>query len=82
MNICFLYGKIVSKIEFDFLYNSKAHISVASFQIVVDTNIINISAYDECADKIYKEYSKGDFAILQGYFNGKEVIIKQIYKIY
>ena len=55
MNICILCGKILSKIEFNFLYNSKLHISLATFKIGFDNKIfsnsseqiINIKAYDE-----------------------------------
>ncbi len=81
MNICFLYGKIITKIEFDFVYNSRAHISVASFEMLVDKNVILINAYDEYADKVYKEYEKGDFIAIQGIFNGKSVVINQVDKI-
>ena len=86
MNICILYGKILSEIKFDFLYNSKKHVSVVEFKILVNNQvfsknkkeIINIKAYDECADVVYQNFNKEDFIGIYGYFNGKDVYIKDI----
>lgn len=86
MNICILCGKILSKIEFDFLYNSKLHISLATFKISLinklfsnsSEQIINIKAYDEQADKVYKNLKQGDFVMIEGYFDGKNVNIEHI----
>lgn len=68
MNICFLYGKIVSKIEFNFLYNSKIHTSIATMEVLPngEKQIVLVKAYDENADKIYKEFDTGSYITLIG----------------
>ena len=46
MNICFLYGKIISDVKFDFILNDKNNISVCYFQLkLLSRSIINIKAY-------------------------------------
>lgn len=88
MNICFLSGKIVSEIKFEFIYNSKKYISVAKFKIETKNadnyknNIANINyiyAYNEIADKIYANYEKGFIISIIGYIESNKVIIKNIY---
>ena len=74
MNICFLIGKIVSEIEFDFLCDDKKHDSIVGFDIETSdgfggyTKTINrIYAYDEIADEIYSKYQKGSYIEITGY---------------
>ena len=89
MNICILLGKILSKIELNFLYNSKKHISLVEFQISVSNpigsnykkQIINIKAYDEQADNMYRKFKKGDLIILEGYLDGKCVNLEYVCKV-
>lgn len=87
MNICFLYGKIVSDIDLKFFYNNKIHNSVVPFVIEVDyknstRNLkkqkIFLHAYDENADIIYRKYKKEMFIKIIGETTGKYVIIKEI----
>ena len=75
--------QVKQKIEFNFLYNSKLHISLATFKIGLvnkifsnsNEQIVNIKAYDEQADKVYKNLKKDDFVMIEGYFDGKAVNI-------
>lgn len=59
-----LSGKIISKIDFKFFYNSKKHVSVAKFIIETSDNInkkvnyIFAKAYDMNADTIFSSYNK------------------------
>ena len=47
MNLCFLYGKIVSNIDFKFMINSK-NISKAVFYLKLkNDSIIKIKTYNE-----------------------------------
>ena len=86
MNICILYGKILSEIKFDFVYNSKKHVSVVEFKISINNQvfskkqkeIVNIKGYDELADIVYQNFKQNDFIGIYGYFNGKDVYIKDI----
>lgn len=89
MNICFLSGKIVSEIKFEFIYNSRKNISVAKFKIETKnadnyknniTNINYIYSYNEIADKIYANYEKGFRISISGYIENNKVIIKNIYE--
>ena len=86
MNICFMHGKIVSEIKFDFFYNSKKHISVAKFKILLYPKVSNydecveilVKGYDEVADIIYKEYNEGEEIRFIGYVQKKCVVITNI----
>lgn len=79
MNLCFIIGKIITKIRFDFIINSK-NISIATFKIELSNNsIINIKAYDEIADYCFSNLIKGDTIAIQGELNSQmEIIIKEI----
>ena len=36
MNECFLIGKIIGKIEFEFIINNKSYISISMFDIMIN----------------------------------------------
>ncbi len=82
MNECFLIGKIVSKIEFDFIIYDK-NISIVRFELKLkNKSIINTKSYNEIADKCYKTLKKGDTVFIQGKIDSKtEIEIKEIEKI-
>lgn len=66
MNICFLSGKIVSDIKFDFMIYSK-YTSIIQFDIKDKRkNIIKIVGYDEIADYCYKSFKKNDTVTVEG----------------
>ncbi len=79
MNLCFLMGKIISDIEFNFVLNSK-NISIARFTLEVDENcMIIIKAYNETADWCYQNLIKSDRIAIQGEINTSgEVVINSI----
>lgn len=86
MNLCILYGKIISKIEFEFFYNNKEHISVVTFMLVpepkgisnpIETFIL-VKAYDEIADSVYQNYKQLDYIYIEGYVTPKYVEIDEI----
>ena len=87
MNICFLSGKIIHEIKFDFIINNKSlknkNISIFYFNIKIKNNsIIKIKAYNEEADYCYKNLNKNDVIFLEGIINNKyEIIINNIIKI-
>lgn len=87
MNICFLYGKIVSDIDLKFFYNNKIHNSIVEFVLEINykysTKKLNkqyllIHGYDDMADILYRKYKKGEFIKIIGEITGKYVIIKEI----
>ncbi len=75
MNICFLEGKIISEVNFDFVYNSKRHTAIVDF--IIETTSENSSksyalahnkvyAYDCLADKLYEKCEQGDHIAIRG----------------
>lgn len=80
MNLCFLMGKIISEVEFNFVLNSK-NISVASFELEIEKDCkIKIKAYNEMADWCYQILAKNDTILLQGQLNSKmEIIVKSFF---
>ena len=74
MNICIVYGKIVSKIEFEFIINVKKYYSIVIFQIELNNkSIVTVKGYNEIADWCYKNLSKGKYCVIQGKINVKEI---------
>ena len=65
MNICFLTGKIVSDIKFDFMIYSR-HTSIVQFYIKEKRkNIIKIVGYDKIADYCYKNLKKNNIVFIE-----------------
>ena len=85
MNICFLMGKIISDVEFDFIIdNNKGFknekISVVRFNLkLLDENVVNIIGYNNIADFCYQELNIGNNIFIEGYINTFGVVeIKNI----
>ena len=85
MNICFLIGKIISKIEFDFVIGDNKNfknikISIVRFGLkLLDRNIVNIIGYNNVADFCYQKLKIGENVFIQGFINNSgEIEIKNI----
>ncbi len=86
MNLCILCGQIISKIEFEFFYNNKEHISVVTFLLIPKQKVLSneieksiiVKAYDEIADIVYQNYKMLDYIHLEGYVTPKFVIIEEV----
>ena len=78
MNLCFLFGKIISEINFKFVLNSK-NISIAYFKIELNNkSIVEVKAYNELADYCYSKIKKNDIITIQGYLsNDTEIVIEE-----
>ena len=75
MNIVLVYGKIVSKIEFKFML-SKKHISITVFYIELSNkSIVKIKAYDNMADKCYRQLEKGNNIAIEGKLMNECIIL-------
>ena len=80
MNLCFLIGKVVSEIKFDFILNSKDS-SIARFSIELENKSVVVKGYNEIADYCYKNLITGSIVVIQGSLNSnKEIIIIDINK--
>ena len=79
MNICFVFGKIISEINFEFIINNK-NISIAYFYLELKSNtIIKIIGYDGCADFCFRKLKINDLIFIEGFLNNKyEIIINNI----
>lgn len=79
MNLCFVIGKIISNINFEFIINSK-NISITAFDVELgNKSIITVKAYNEVADYCYIKLKNNDMVAIQGYLNNKlEIIIEEI----
>ncbi len=72
MNKCFLIGKIISKIKFDFVISNKKTNKISRIEFYIklkNNNIIKIIAYNELADKCFRELEKEEIIIIQGRIN-------------
>ena len=79
ISLCFLIGKVVSEIKFDFILNSK-DISISRFSIELENkSIVIVKGYNEIADYCYKNLITGSIVGVQGSLNSnKEIIIIDI----
>ena len=85
MNICFLMGKIISDVEFDFIIdNNKGFknkkISVVRFKLkLLDENVVNIIGYNNTADFCYQKLNIRNNVFIEGFINNAgEIGIKNI----
>ena len=72
MNICIVYEKIVSEIEFKFIVNVKKYYSIAIFQIELNNkSIVTVKGYNEIADWCYRNLMLENYCIIEEYIDSK-----------
>ena len=70
MNICFLYGKIISDIDFKFIMNNKNKTSISVYKIQLNNkSIVIVKGYNEIANYCYRNLKIGDNIYIQGRLN-------------
>ena len=85
MNICFLIGKIISEIKFDFIIDNnsslgKEKISIVRFKIsLLDKTEINIIGYNKIADWCYLKLNIGDNIFLEGFIEFGKIEIREVW---
>ena len=80
MNLCFLQGKVINKVEFDFILNSP-NISIVNFKIELSNkSIVTIKAYNELADFCYSKLNPNDKLFIYGYICENIIIAENIIK--
>ena len=74
MNECFIIGKIISEIKFDFVigneeyFSKKENISVVRFCLeLLDKNKICVIGYNSIADFCYQKLSIGNNVVIEGF---------------
>ena len=71
MNLCFLIGKIISKIQYKFIINSK-DTAIAIFKLKLQNeSIVTIKAYNEMEDYYYSHFDKDNVICIKGRLNTK-----------
>ena len=82
INLCFLSGKVINEIDLKFVYNSqkrsldKKHTSIAKIELELqDGQIIQLHAYNEMADYVFRYIKKDDYIFVQGEVKGSHVVL-------
>lgn len=79
INLCFLSGKVINKIDLQFVYDSKKIISIVKIELLLDDGqVINTCGYNEMADFIYRNINKEDTVLLEGRIINDIVEINEI----
>ena len=72
MNICFLYGKIISDVDFKFIMNNKNKTSISVYKIQLNNkSIVTVKGYNEIADWCYRNLMLENYCIIEGYIDSK-----------
>ncbi len=67
MNEVFIIGKIISKINFKFIVNSKEYFSKARFELqTLDEQKLIVIAYNQNADYVYAHLKKENCILIRG----------------
>lgn len=83
LNLCYLSGKILNKVDLKFIYDSKRksiskrHTSVVELILRLENeNIIVAKGYDDIADLIYRKLKQCDIILIEGRLreNGVEIL--------
>lgn len=75
MNLCFVIGKILSNIKFEFILNGE-DISIAMFDIeLLNKSRIKVKGYNEIADFCYRNLEKEINVFIEGYINSKAELV-------
>lgn len=90
INICFLSGTIISEPKFNFFYNSKKFISKISFILQTESGfksskkqqsiLIEVVAYNEKADLIYRNFKICDKIQFEGCLQENNIVLINLHK--
>ena len=79
MNEIFIIGKVVSKIKYKFIINSKKYFAKVEFEIELNKQRFQIKGYNNIADFCYRKLKKNDMIFINGKFESSMIInIKSI----
>ena len=83
MNICFVIGKIISEIKFDFIIENNTiskDIVTTRFEILLENgSIIKVKSYGKIAEECFQKYVKSDIVSIYGILNSNgELEIQEI----
>ena len=79
MNEIFLIGKVVSKVQYKFIINSKKYFSKVEFEIELNKQKFKIKGYNNIADFCYRKLEKNYKVFINGRITNDMIIcIKNI----
>ena len=81
MNICFLIGEVVSKIDFRFILNAenKEKVSKSVFNVKLrNGSILKVYGYDEISDYCYRKLNENNTILIQGELKKKGIELENI----
>ena len=85
VNLCFLSGKVINEIDLKFVYDSskkalgKKHISIVKIKLeLLDGQVIELHAYNEIADYVFRNIKKCDYITIQGKLRNNYVEVKKL----
>lgn len=82
MNEIFIIGKIVNKIEYKFIVNSKKTFSKAEFNIELNKQKFKVKGYNKMADFCYQKLKKNAIVFINGRIESNmEINIKSIMEL-
>ena len=86
INLCFLSGEVINEVDLKFVYNTrkksldKKHISISKIELKLqDGQIVQLHAYNEMADYVFRNIQKGEYITVQGEVKKGYIEIKQVY---
>lgn len=78
MNLCFLCGKISSKIDFKFILTGKNY-SIAKFTLkLFDGTLLYVKVFDDVADYSYRKLNCGDVIFCEAIVMNAEIFVRHI----
>lgn len=66
MNEIFIIGKVVNKVEYKFVVNSKKYFSKVEFEIELNKQVFKVKGYNNIADFCYRKLKKNDSVFING----------------
>ena len=85
INLCFLNGKVINEIDLKFIYDrrkktlSKKNTSIVKIKLeLLDGQVIELYAYNDMADYVFRTVKKCDYITIQGKLRNNYVEVEQI----
>lgn len=79
MNEIFLIGKVVNKVQYKFIINSKKYFSKVEFEIELDKQKFKVKGYNNIADYCYRKLKNDNKIFINGTIEKNMIIsIKNI----
>lgn len=81
MNLCFVKGKIISEIQFEFMLEKNKNAIIIFYIQLENKTKVRVIGYNKIADKCYRKLEKNNVVWIEGYIENKnemQIIIDKI----